>query len=156
LVLWGALKCDGFKADFEEAYFWLLVLGPKAYGTPAQKRDEFKKKLTTDQIALVEKRAQEWKEVDKYPDDPWPLTNVRGLACGGTSRTCKVTDSCGDLLAIECSGDRKNFHFASKSTDKIISSCAMCEGCESAVPKEWVCGWPKSAPKHQYCSGITF
>lgn len=84
--------------------------------------------------------------------------NVEGILCGGDSRGCQTTDSCGDLLALKCGrrlqpnpDDRKFpdvFYFINKKTKKLVNLCGQYRtgGCETSIPAEWTCGWPKDAP----------
>jgi hypothetical protein len=128
--------------NFEEAYFWHSLQrasGPMVAAIATHLKPEQK-------IAL-DKRIKEWKPVITGPGDKIPLFNVAGLICGGHSKGCELTDTCGDLVGIACPSERPEYFLASKHTAKFVSVCPDKDNsCKDFVPKEWTCPSPKNMP----------
>lgn len=123
--------------QYEDALFWALVSEGSSPETSLIIKD-VPKFISAQQVTAEEHRATEWKSthpISKKGD----VDNVFGMLCGKDAR-CKVADICGDLVGIDCDTlDDGPYLFASKSTKKIVASCAW--GCKQ--PLEWTCGKAK-------------
>ena len=158
---------QGVPQSYQEAYFWFNLAG--TYGVRVQ---ETKKFLSQEQISALDARVKEWKPqrtptTHRVEENSYPLINVEGLLCGGQTKNCKILDTCGDLLELNCDykdvynlfmpvrpAHHYTFFFVNKETKKIVSACGLesaRSGCKQdiSIPKDWTCGWPKNAPTEE-------
>lgn len=130
----------GVKQNYEEAYFWMLLATKYRQKQFEYDLNLFSNLLSPSQIAAVQKRAGEWKDI-QIKSQSSPLINVSALMCGRkTMGNCKIVDECQGLLAINCYSDHEGtrHYFAIKQTRELLDATKF-----GAPPKEWTCGKPK-------------
>jgi hypothetical protein len=81
---------------------------------------------------------------------PLSALHIARSICTGQGN-CRVSDICGNLLGVICTGECNKYFIVDKSSKEVISQCAETaySNCRSFVPKEWTCGSPKNMPLSQ-------